>query len=412
MKLNNFKLPAILDSGAFNTILSRNILDKIFKGKNVKLSPYHGRVLNASGHVIPILGLIKTKVVTPVSSFLTKVLIYEYNSFDSKEHSVLLGMDILRNSIMNFKDRKINFSIDNGEYVNQEAQLTISISDEKILGGRLDSSEEILNTTCVDQCTPGTSKTGLLEEANGARPKSANISSSHPATDHAREVHPSNSCSTSPEGSISAISHVNTQVEEVSINSSLYLNHELNVHGSTMTTVMLPVRKGIVDETELILAHNNTIASHMIVPNMIVKVVEGKVPVNIVNFDSRKITLPPGTKICDVLNVRQRCNKVNAISKSDNVVESKHETYRPLTLDDINCDDRSKAVEILDRLNRYRHTCWLEGEKLGLYKGDELRIKIKSGKVVHKQPYPIPHIYQEVIFDLNDVLTTHLLLQG
>ena len=63
---------------------------------------------------------------------------------------------------------------------------------------------------------------------------------------------------------------------------------------------------------------------------------------------------------------------------------------------------------ILKLLNKYRHTCWLEGEPLGNYKGRKLGIKLTKDVVVNRPPYRIPHCHQE---KLDNVIKT-MLQQG
>ena len=45
-------------------------------------------------------------------------------------------------------------------------------------------------------------------------------------------------------------------------------------------------------------------------------------------------------------------------------------------------------------LNSHRNACWLPGETLGKYKGDQLEIKLKTHAVVNKAPYRVPHVHQ------------------
>ena len=68
---------------------------------------------------------------------------------------------------------------------------------------------------------------------------------------------------------------------------------------------------------------------------------------------------------------------------------------RPLTSDDINCDNPLFSEKVLQELNTHRNACWLPGEPLGKYTGDQLEIRLKEHTVVNKASYRVPYVYQD-----------------
>lgn len=66
----------LVDTGAFNSLLAKDVFDGLFKGKPPVLEKYNGRCFGANAKPLPIVGKIETQVRTPAGNFLTKLLVY------------------------------------------------------------------------------------------------------------------------------------------------------------------------------------------------------------------------------------------------------------------------------------------------------------------------------------------------
>ena len=69
----------------------------------LNLREYDGNVRDASGNKIPIIGEGIAKLITPAGCFKTPMLIY--NKTVSVEHELLIGMNVLKHTTIDFKTR-------------------------------------------------------------------------------------------------------------------------------------------------------------------------------------------------------------------------------------------------------------------------------------------------------------------
>jgi len=98
--LNGKQVRAYLDTGASATLIAHTVL----KPASIsKLREYKGKVCDASGNQIPILGAGIATVITPVGDFPAYVLVYEKK--DTVDHDLLIGMNVLRYTTINFTRR-------------------------------------------------------------------------------------------------------------------------------------------------------------------------------------------------------------------------------------------------------------------------------------------------------------------
>ena len=97
---------AYVDTGASATLIAHTLLSPSGKAS---LEKYTGKVYDASGNAVPILGEARTNVVTSVGSLDTNILVFEKNS--AINYDALIGMDILKHTTINFDSREIKFTL-------------------------------------------------------------------------------------------------------------------------------------------------------------------------------------------------------------------------------------------------------------------------------------------------------------
>ena len=107
VKINEKSYKALLDTGASVSILSEDVMPSEIDTE--KLKEYRKRVLDASGNEIPIKGEMDVEIETPEGTFKDKVLVYNKNS--SMKIKVLMGMNVLQRSKIDFPNDEIRFNI-------------------------------------------------------------------------------------------------------------------------------------------------------------------------------------------------------------------------------------------------------------------------------------------------------------
>ena len=353
VNINGTQVQAYLDTGAFSTILADDIFNDLFKGNPPKLAEYRGECLDASGNPIKILGKAKTHVITSTGAFSTEVLVYQRNP--KMEHHLLIGMNILSHSTIDLKDKKLSFTCTTPNRGNREScyDLEIEFPDASISG----TSRSVLSTHFTD---PGQAK--AVYNSKEAAPDK-----------RVKEVRP---CQ-----------------QEVPV----YLTENIGIPPNTLlTNTTVRVNHRDLNDNHDLVIHQSIIDNKIVMPNIITKIKNNSLKINLANLSNDHVNLLAGTKLCNATHIYEGTpDVVNSVSSNINANEYKDEgDYRPLLLTDIRCDDPDAAKELLDILNRYRSTCWLPGERLGHYTGDKLKIPLKSDVVVNKPPYRIPYALQ------------------
>ena len=133
--INGKLTQAFLDTGAFSTIIADDFLHEMFADQPPQLEPYAGNCLDASGNTMNILGKAKTRIVTPNGKFSTEILVYK--RCPKMEHQLLVGMDILSNSVLDLNDKRLYFTGKNNKHesINEQSyQLKIEFPDSNISG--------------------------------------------------------------------------------------------------------------------------------------------------------------------------------------------------------------------------------------------------------------------------------------
>ena len=149
---------AYIDTGAFTSFISDEFLQQRFPQQTPSLRKFPGKVLDANGNEVKILGEIKSNVITPTSSFYTSVLIFKKNT--AVRHHILLGITILKYCNINFSTNEIIFhSVENNVSTTSDDVLQLSLTNPKIYG--VLHGQEI--------CTPETNETKLALVFNVAQ---------------------------------------------------------------------------------------------------------------------------------------------------------------------------------------------------------------------------------------------------
>ena len=70
---------------------------------------FKGKVNDASGNTIPILGKANARIITSADSLDTQVLVYKKTAY--VDYEVSLGMNVLKHTTINFDSKEIEFSL-------------------------------------------------------------------------------------------------------------------------------------------------------------------------------------------------------------------------------------------------------------------------------------------------------------
>ena len=119
--MNNIVSKALIDTGASVSLIS----EKLVIPQLQSLNKFKGDVKDANGNSIAIKGQLKVKLKTPEGEIKDRLLIFENNGKLSVD--VILGMNILEKSSINFSNRKISFRNDNYREENSNIDNTCEI---------------------------------------------------------------------------------------------------------------------------------------------------------------------------------------------------------------------------------------------------------------------------------------------
>ena len=439
-----------------------------FKGNII---PYNGNVLDASGNKIPILGIMKINLTTPVGHLLISALVFKKGNAG---HDILLGMNMLKFCEINMRLRKLVINektlpkcLDSGVNV-----LNLSVSDLTIYGVGLDrprmnteilqatptvfpakgASEEPAITGALTAHRPTDASNDLLtqelllsdQRAANSQPsqlgcdplsKAARQDGKHtssPTTTgtavtslpRASDVTPCSSATpqqtfavkVTPVPEATAGTHVmadqltptptcgkNVALPRRMTSPSakrIYLTRSLKINSNTCCRIKIPVSKHVDRTCSILLLQNNV--ENILVPNQLTEVNNNRILLELINISDSPIVLEPGTILCTYVRHMPTSNKyANAVhsnnieNPSNSVNVNDLENARSLTEEDLNCGEPNFKGPLLNILNKNRQATWLSGEKLGVFKGEKLKIKLKNDVVVNKRPYTVPYAYHE-----------------
>lgn len=359
------------------TLISDVVISKL-----TKLQKYPGKVLDANGNPIEILGQAKAQIVTPVGCFHTKVLIFKKAG---AKHDMLLGMNVLKNAVIDFKRNKLSFSFNNNvtEVVRSNTDtVQIHIDSDNLQGDVLQSA--LITSPITDPC----SSTALQSESESSRrPRDVEVK---------------------PDVGAAASKQVLRQADQTDMagdcitkHFNVHLNGDLTIPKNSVTCASVAVNKQLRNGAEVFM-HRNQMKHDIALAGVLSKVEGNMITINVSNFSDKQVTLKKGT----ILSTAEYITSESALIACTNVGNDNEtnaakansltadEPKRPVTATDIKCDDPNQTQEVLEIINTYRDACWLPGERLGMYKGDQLRINLTKDEVINKPPYRVPHVYQ------------------
>ena len=342
---------AFLDSGANCSLISEELLDKVYPGRRPRIYPHNGKVFAASGNKIPIIGTISARISTSAGRITTTFLVYRKPQQVS--HDLLLGLNVLRYCTMDFPRRQVEFnriprSREGPKSKYQQLQL-------KIPNGFINYEEET-----------ATSAVNASEDHDGT----ATTSNQQETTMEAK----------------------GTEDDDFPI----FLTNTITIPKNSVLITPVSINKNLKNN-QTIVVNKTELTDTLILPHMCTTISNNNVMhVNLMNLGDTNVILKPGTKLCTATYLNNTPSKsVNAVQSNEDVqsLNVTNDNLRPLTPEDVNCDNPNVKDELINLLNSYRNACWLKDEPLGIYKGDELEIKLKQNVVINKTPYPIPVAY-------------------
>ena len=127
----------LVDTGAFNSLIAKDVIDGLFKGKPPVLEKYKGRCFGANATPLPIVGTIETQVRTPGGNILTTLLVHHRDARIG--HQLIIGMDILSFSTISFQGTvpQLTFSVPTAErdrVTKTKVMLNVDFLDSRITG--------------------------------------------------------------------------------------------------------------------------------------------------------------------------------------------------------------------------------------------------------------------------------------
>ena len=428
------------------------IFYKLFPSRRPQLNKFEGRVIDASGKQVPILGTVNTQVHTPKGTFTTTILVYN----ESKEvgYDLLLGMNILQHTIIDFNTLTISFlrnkqNNTNKVNNNNNVHMQLKLNDDKIHG----IPQRTQCSTMYNKKPQAEQKNSTLQSARMLQSKvshselhqtviknslgsEAQASKAKVGEPKASQMKAPGSCKQIEAGSGKEINeqmdnmhgineliynknkNTNTRVNECKYDETfgVYLTQDVHVKANTMKATPIRVNKQITNNKCIIL-HKNELKTNVFLPNIVTNVINNKILIELVNLSPSDHVFKAGSLLCNAnyytnkeclneiqssVEDKQYVNKCSNQNKKANVCTEKNNVnnnvnkvnnYRPLTSEDINCGNYE--MEVLELLNKYRDATWLPGEKIGHYTGEQLRITLKDDVIIKKQQYRFPHAYQE-----------------
>ena len=331
----------LIDTGASVSLISESLIDN----KSIDIKEYKKVVNDASGNTIPIIGKSKFYINTPQGRMRENLLIHR--DIPGMKVGILLGMNILQRSKIDLRRKIISFE-------NEETETEKGFPVLNIVSNTIVNNDEEFNLK------------GLFEENMG---KGQRMKRSAGQMEDKSELEPD-------------------QLEDNSISRpfKLHLLEDLSLPPNNLT-----IRKIKVNEkynSKLLMMENAETKQGIVTPNMVSRVENGEIIINMVNIRDEEVKLPQGTGICNtrIIEEEELCKE-----KINHIYAGEEKKLQPLSLSEINCENERMKPRVLALLNKYRRICWMEGEQLGRYKGDKLRITLTTNKVINKPPYRIPH---------------------
>ena len=344
-------MSGFLDTGAFNTLIAKDVLDGLFKREPPVIEEYSGSCLDANSKPIPIVGKIKAQVGTPTGNFLTEILVYHRDY--RMGHQLLIGMDILTYAIINFQSKQLTFAIPTSER------------------NRMDKTDVILKVDFPDRRISGTPRSVL---------STLQRNPTEPADKNPREIETNDGQPTNG-------------TEGLPRDIKVFLTKPVVLPPQTTGLATVCVNHTALDQDKDIVIYQNALTDDAMIPNMCTRLRNDTMVINYVNLSDDAIALEAGTNLGsgEYLSIAPPDSVLNVTDGTkDNGAE-----FRPLDENDILCEDPERLPEVLAILNKYRKACWLPGEPMGHYTGERLRIPLKTDQLVNQRPYRVPYALEK-----------------
>ena len=334
IKLDKKIYSAVVDTGASVSLIAEKLVDK-YPIKHNRLT-----VVDANNQPINIIGEIDITVKTPDEMLTDSMLVVGNNSKVTID--LLLGMNLLKYANLDFPRGQIQFRKE-----------------------RTSAEPPIKNPE------------GIYIELLGTTMKTEK-----------------------QKGKILQAKQESISQEENEIN--LHLTHDIEIDPNTVTVMAIKAPAWCKEGTYLTLHTTEHKKKQLVTANIVTKVDRGRLNINVISFNDKPVKLTQGTMLC-LANVdnNEALNIVTSVTEDDQQpvttgTDEVQRPLRPLTKNDICCEDESMTDDVLSLVNKYRNNCWLPGETLGLYKGDQLEIELRDPTVVvNKAPYRIHHAQKE-----------------
>ena len=401
--INGKPIKAYIDTGASITLIAHTEVPQLLP----MLKPYKGRVLDANGNKIPIIGEDEIYIDTPDGILRTRVLVFDKPP--AVEYTLLLGMDVLKNCILNFEKGNIQFpkeKVFNHEDIAQDA-LRITVQDRTIYNK--EKNERAWNSTRTIQLKeiePTSSITDKPVSNGSATVIPSNAASATSAANAASATNAADAASvgtvcTTTANQLSNNARPSTGVDEATVNvykaerrAVVHLGQDITLPPRAVTLATIKINKQLKNGCDIAL-DKTQVTPTVCVASVVTSITNQTIQVNMLNLSENMVTLTKGTKICTASYLNYN-NDVTASKHCVNtvIVKAKPDCIKPLTEADIKCDDPAMTSRLLPLLNEYREASWLPGEPLGKYTGDQLEIKLKDNVIVNKAPYRVPYCYQ------------------
>ena len=179
-------------------------------------------------------------------------------------------------------------------------------------------------------------------------------------------------------------------------NIVIHTRQEVLVPPNTILHATIQVNNKVPQNVELEINHSTF--RNVVIPKMTTYNACNHVRLCFVNTRDHTSIITPGSRLC---TARYGSTEVTTQDEPTITVKNTRTTadvqelnqYRPINETDLTCSRRTS--DVLNLVNKYRGAMWLPGESHGLYKGEQLKIKLMDPKVVNKKQYVIPHAYKE-----------------
>ena len=445
VKINEKSYKALLDTRASVSILSEDVIPGEIDTE--KLKEYRKRVLDVSGNAIPIKGELDVEIETPEGTFEDKVLVYNKNSF--MKIKVLLGMNVLQRSKIDFPNDEIKFNIKECIKNRSQGQLKITLASSCFSRGRQENSVKVCESPIsnlekgemklkepekdemklnepekgemklkepkkgkmqlneweegeMKLKEPGKGEVQLNEPEKGemtqTEPKEGEMKLNEPEKGELKIKEPA----VGEEIRIEELSEpqkgrkeARIAIKEKEAEGKIHLIEDLELKENCVTVTEIKVPRKFKENEQIVLHCSEH--KGFVVANAVTKVKNGSIMINVLNLNDHALKLKQGTQLCSANRWSEQ--EVNGVSVEENKPQAvnKKDAYRPLTAEDINCGEKKMQEKLLKLLNNFRNICWIKGESLGKYTGDSLEIKLKEDVVVNKAPYRIPHAQQKQV---------------